>query len=341
MSDNSGHELTEDHMTDRTKSPHNGFAESISGIRREDIVRSAERPKKKKGQIVSGAVRIAVMILCAAVFVYCMFTIVQNLLGYAEAQDYYDKLADIWRDDTDWLSNPGGALVYSQKDYSSLGENENCGEKESGNSATLPFVPAESDEMMRIRARLGALYRQNSDLIAWISIPGTIIDYPVVQTDNNDYYLNHSFNRDYLLAGTIFADYRNDADPLYNYNTVLYGHNLNLTSGTMFSILSKYFTKSFLDEHPDVYIYTNGGIYIYRIFNVAKVAASSGYIRSYFPDGASFVEFANKMAAKSVHKDENLTFDEGDRILTLSTCTNAHISSERYCIQAKLVEIRR
>lgn len=318
------------------------FVDSLSKVTRGNISCSLIPPKKKGKQIASALFRVFIMLLCAAVFVYCVFTIADNLVGYAEAQDYYQKLAELWGQETDYTANPGGVLRYSQKDYSSVLKNQSCNSEIGGSASTvIPALPADSDEMMRIRAKLGALYRQNSDLMAWISIPGTVIDYPVVKTDNNDYYLNHSFNGDYLLAGTLFADYRNELDPEKNYNTIIYGHNLNLSSGTMFSILSNYFVKSYLDEHPDVYIYTNDGIYIYRIFNVAKVKANSGFIRTFFSSESDFISFAEQMASKSVHKDDSLTFTGNDRILTLSTCTNQHFASERYCIQAKLVEIRR
>ncbi len=329
-------------MTEEIKTVENGFADSITKITRDNIVPLSKLPKKNGRQKLSDIVRIVIMLACLSVFVFCIYTIAQNLLDYAEAQNYYDKLAQIWGNDDAYSLNSGGDLAYSQKDYSSLGENKIYSDDSINDNSqtTVTPVPADSDEMTRIKAKLGALYRQNSDLIAWISIPDTVIDYPVVKTDNNDYYLNHSFNGDYLLAGTIFADYRNSKNLLNNYNTVIYGHNLNLSSGTMFSILSNYFKKSYLEEHPDIYIYTTSGIYIYRIFNVAKVKATSGYIRTYFASGDDFVEFANSMASKSVHKDETLEFTESDRLLTLSTCTNEHFASERYCIQARLIEIR-
>lgn len=319
------------------------FAADLSSITKDDIVCSTHPPRSGSGRLTSTLFRVFVVILCGAVFVYCVFTIADNLVGYAEAKDYYEKLAELWGDEADYTANPGGFLKYSQRDYSSVTKNSACDSDIDGTGSTviIPETPTDSDEMMRIRAKLGALYRQNSDLMAWISIPGTVIDYPVVKTDNNDHYLNHSFNGDYLLAGTLFADYRNYLEPEKNYNTIIYGHNLNLSSGTMFSALGNYFVKSFYEEHPNIYIYTMDGIYVYKVFNVAKVKSNSGFIRTFFSSEGDFIDFAEQMASKSVYKDDSLTFSGDDRLLTLSTCTNQHISSERYCIQAKLVEIKR
>lgn len=311
--------------------------QSLKTLAPERLNGGRRAPERRRSQVIGAAVRIGFILLCLCVLVWCIFTLAENILEYASAQDYYDQLiSDIWESDVDLTQNPNGGLLYSGRDYAHS-ETADYESAQSGN--TVENLTWDSDEMTRIRAKLGALYAQNNDLIAWISIPDTIINYPVVLTDNNDYYLNHNFQRDFLIAGTIFADYRNSANLMENYNTVLYGHNVN--AGTMFSSLDKYFTKSFYQSHPDIYLYTMDGIYVYRVFNVAKVAATSGYIRTYFEQPDDFVAFAQKMAEGSVHDNGDVTFTGGDRILTLSTCTNAHLATERYCIQAKLVEVRK
>ncbi|MBR2131590.1 MAG: class B sortase, partial [Oscillospiraceae bacterium] len=108
--------------------------------------------------------------------------------------------------------------------------------------------------MIQLRAKLNALKTQNKDFLAWITIPNTKIDYPTVHTVDNEYYLNHSFEGDYLRAGTIFADYRNSKDLMANKNTVLYGH--NMMSGAMFSCISDFFSRSYFAENRYIYLYT-------------------------------------------------------------------------------------
>lgn len=313
------------------------FTKSLSELRAEDIVLRTPTVRRSKRALKNMVIRWTFLTACLMVLIYCLVSLFHSMMDYAQAQDYYDELAEIWNSDYDGTDNLFGDVLLSEKDYSyaTVGNYE---ASQNQSSSSVEYVSLDSDEMLSVRAKLSALLVQNSDLIGWITIPDTIINYPVAQSDDNVYYLNHSFSGEYLLAGTIFADYRNNSDFLSNYNTVLYGHNLQ--SGNMFSCLGNYFTKSFYEEHPNVEIYTMNGIYVYRIFNVSKVSSKGDYIRTYFANADEFIAFATEKAKSSVFVDENLSFDANDRILTLSTCTNAHNASERYCIQAVLVEVR-
>lgn len=315
------------------------FAQSLAELNPGQMKIHRKAPKKKPSERIFAASRILIIVVCLGVFVYCSVTLVQNLLDYAEAQDYYNKLVeDIWNQEGDLTENPYGDVIFSERDYI-FDTTADYASSQSQSGINVDFVSVDSDEMLRLKAKLGALYAQNNDFIAWITIPDTIINYPVVLTDNNEYYLNHNFQGDFLIAGTVFADYRNSASLMDNYNTILYGHNVN--SGTMFSCLCNYFTKSYFNAHPEIYLYTMDGIFVYEVFNVSKVSSTSDYIRTYFKTPEDFVTFAQEKAASSVFVNEDITFTGDDRILTLSTCTNAHNPAERYCIQAKLVEVRK
>lgn len=315
------------------------FAKSLAELTPGQVQVRTSAPKKRLSERISSISRILIIVVCLSVFVYCSVTLVQNLMDYAEAQDYYDKLVEeIWNQEGDLTENPYGDVIFSERDYF-CDATADYASSQSQVGGNVGYVPVDSDEMLRLKAKLGALYAQNNDFIAWITIPDTIINYPVVLTDNNEYYLNHNFQGDFLIAGTIFADYRNSASLMDNYNTILYGHNVN--SGTMFSCLGNYFTKSFFNAHPNIYLYTMDGIFVYEVFNVSKVSSTSDYIRTYFKTPEDFVTFAEEKAASSVFVNEDITFTGDDRILTLSTCTNAHNPAERYCIQAKLVEVRK
>ncbi|MGM9681383.1 MAG: class B sortase [Eubacteriales bacterium] len=315
------------------------FAQSLAELTPDQMKIRRAAPKKKPSERFFAVFRLLIIVACLGVFVYCSVTLVQNLLDYAEAQDYYDKLVEeIWNQEGDLTDNPYGDVIFSERDYF-YGTTADYASSQSQSGSNAGFVSVDSDEMLLLKAKLGALYAQNNDFIAWITIPDTIINYPVVLTDDNEYYLNHNFQGDFLIAGTIFADYRNSANLMDNYNTILYGHNVQ--SGTMFSSLGNYFTKSFFNAHPYIYLYTMDGIFVYEVFNVSKVSSSSDYIRTYFKTPEDFVAFAEDKAASSVFVKEDLTFTGDDRILTLSTCTNAHNPAERYCIQAILVEVRK
>ncbi len=314
------------------------FLNSIGNKKKKDLL---DDSSSKKNRFDFGKLlRILIIIACLGVFIYCIVTLVSTVLAYSKSQNYYDDLAVLWNDDISPYENLNGDLLFCEKDYQNqpapdYSEAKNVSDNQIG------YVQIDSDEMLRIKAKLSALFAQNNDLVAWITIPGTIVNYPVVHTtaDKEDFYLNHDFKGDYNIAGTIFIDARNSGDLSKNYNTVIYGHNVN--AGTMFSKLSDYFTKSYYEEHREILIYTMKGVFVYEIFNVSKVSSKGDYIKTYFPTAQSFIEFATRRARDSVFVDDDLVFTGSDRIITLSTCTNSHNNAKRYCIHARLVEIRK
>ena len=92
-----------------------------------------------------------------------------------------------------------------------------------------------------------SLLSRNKDVIGWLYCPDTVINYPVVQGENNDQYLRKDLDGKYLVSGTLFADYRNGALG-EDANYIIYGHNMK--NGTMFSLLAKYKQQSYYDKHP-------------------------------------------------------------------------------------------
>lgn len=287
-------------------------------------------------------VRWGALAVCLAVLVGSVASIVKSLVGYQEAGSYYDSLAQLWQGEADEDGNLFGMLAIGGKDtnHKSTADYANA-QNSTAENQPIEEVEADSETLNLIRGKLSALRQQNDDLVGWISVPDSRIDYPVVQAEDNDYYLNHAFDRSYLAAGTIYIDYRNSKDFTENYNTIIYGH--NMLSGAMFSCISDFFSRNYFNENRYIYIYTDQGIYVYKTFNIYKVKIDKdvSYIRRNFASGEEFVEFCNSMLQKSAVKVDDIDFNENDRIITLSTCTNAHNDNERYCLQAKLVEIRK
>lgn len=114
------------------------------------------------------------------------------------------------------------------------------------------------------------VFAQNDDLIGWISIPGTRIDYPVMQTkDNPDFYLKHAFDKSYSNYGVPYAAENCDAD--ISDNMVIYGHHMN--NGSMFSDLCKYESEDFYKEHKTIYFDTLGGYGEYEVIAAFKTVA--------------------------------------------------------------------
>lgn len=309
------------------------FAKSLAKMKTRNIAES-QTVKKRYGTKLLWLVS---LVTCLAVFVYCFSSVLKSALGYIESDELYDSVAQIWENghlDFDQGNGSGAAkdkLLYTTPSYV---------DAQSG----IPGVSVNpddkvSDALLQVRMYLNALRIQNPDLVGWIIVDGTNISYPVVQAKNNDYYLDRGFDGKYSGSGAIFMDYRNHVKLSYNQNTVIYGHNMN--SGAMFHQLSKFFNKSFFKENGTVRILTDDGVYVYEIYSVSEVKATFNYIQTYFSTDEEFMELVGELVKKSKYQNEPYEFDKDDKLLTLSTCTNAHNNAYRYCISAYLVEIQR
>ncbi len=167
------------------------------------------------------------------------------------------------------------------------------------------------------------VHQKNQKLIGWVKIDDTIIDYPVMQTINNEYYLDHNFNQEEDRNGCIFMDYQCDVVKGCD-NCILEGHHMK--SGKMFGTLNKYSSESYFEEHPVIQfdtIYEKGKYQVMYVFR-SKVYSEEDVTFKYyqFINAASEMEFnsyLNEMAALSLY-DTGVTAAYGDKLLTLSTC---------------------
>ncbi len=175
---------------------------------------------------------------------------------------------------------------------------------------------------------LAALQAVNPDVLGWIYIPGTIISYPLLQGEDNNYYLNYTWDYQPSYRGSIYLDCKNSPD-LTDYNTIIFGH--NLLDDTMFSDLHKYKDPEFWKSQPHIYLVTADGIHRYRIYAAFEVPTNVIAYRLRFDDTQK-QEFIDSGLAWSIH-DAGVTPTVEDRFLTLSTCTGV-IKSNRWVIQA-------
>ena len=164
-----------------------------------------------------------------------------------------------------------------------------------------------------------SLKEKNSDTVAWIKVEGTDIDYPVVQASNNEYYLNHSFDKSSNGAGWIFADYKNKIDGTDD-NIVVFGHNRR--DGSMFSSLKNVLTaKWYNDENNRMITFiTEQENISYEVFSVYQIENEDYYIKTEFTE-KSFLNFLQTIKRRSI-KNFGVDVDKTDSILTLSTCAN-------------------
>ena len=180
------------------------------------------------------------------------------------------------------------------------------------------------------------LLKQNKDTVGWLIVNNTNINYPVVQTTNNDYYLKHAFDRSKNYAGWVYADFRNNFDTLSK-NTVIYAHGRK--DGVMFGSLNNALKKNWYTnlENQIIQLSTIKYNTMWQIFSVYKIEAESYYITTDFSNSDSFGEFVKTMEERSIY-DFGVDVSYDDRLLTLSTCFND--KGTRLVVQAKLVKIQ-
>ena len=180
------------------------------------------------------------------------------------------------------------------------------------------------------------LINKNPDTIGWIKVLGTDINYPVVQTNNNDFYLTHSFDKSYNKAGWIFADYinKNLKNNELDKNTIIYGHNRQ--NNSMFGTLSNVFKEEWLRNKENHYINfsTLNNNMVWKVFSTYTIEKEEYYIQSNFSSDEEYISFLNTIKNRSTYKyDVNISKE--DKILTLSTCTN--VGKGRTVLHAKLI----
>lgn len=180
------------------------------------------------------------------------------------------------------------------------------------------------------------LQKENPDIYAWITIPDTEIDYPVLQSESDDtYYLNHTVEKKKGLPGSIYSESQNRKD-FSDPNTVLYGHNMK--NGSMFAGLHKFSDEDYMTEHQKVIIYTPEHILTYKVF--AAVVYDNRHILNCFDYSkiSGKEEFLQSLKdsrnLSNVYIDTNI--DEGDRLLTLSTCNSN--TEQRFIVEAVLTD---
>lgn len=182
------------------------------------------------------------------------------------------------------------------------------------------YLTADFDEIKKI----------NNEVVGWLNIPNTNVNYPVLQHSNNSYYLNHSFDKTKNNAGWVFMDYRNSKTELEN-NTIIYGH--NRLDGSMFGSLKNLTKKDYLDGKSHViYLSTPEHNYAFEIFSIYRIDTTDDYIKTEFKNN-DYVDWLELMKSRSIY-DFKVDISEDDKIITLSTCYK-HV--KKLVVHAKLV----
>lgn len=175
----------------------------------------------------------------------------------------------------------------------------------------------------------------NKDTVGWIKFNQDKINYPIVHTNDNNYYLNRSFDGKTNQAGTIFMDYRNDS--FDNKNVVLFGH--SMLDESMFGSLKDIHDVHFFDTEANNYIQIinrNNEVYTYQIFSYYLIEKEEYYIKTSFNNDTEFQNFLNTISGRS-YRNFNVDVTTNDTILTLSTCVGTGNTSQRNVVHAKRI----
>lgn len=176
------------------------------------------------------------------------------------------------------------------------------------------------------------LSKINSDYKFWIEVPGTNINYPVVQTNNNEFYLNHNFYKQNSIGGSIFLNSKDNINK--SQNLIIFGHNMKNKS--MFGTLDNFKDKTFFNNNKYIYLFKGNKKYTYEIFSGAIVKGSDNYLITDFSHKDDFSNYIKMINSKSI-VNRKLAFNNDSKILTLSTCSY-EFDDARFIILAKLIK---
>lgn len=192
------------------------------------------------------------------------------------------------------------------------------------------------------QAELAEAKKSNADTMAWLYIPGAEVDDPVVQAEDNGYYLHLDENGNYAVWGCYYADCRDHFDGRdgLDTNTVIYGHSASNCDpdGPKFTKLYRYMDADFVEENPYIYLSVEGENLIFQITACFVTDISFDYIAPN-PTGTELTEFFDAVARKNWLDMDGVSFSEGDKVLTLSTCCRKYDNSgnQRLVLMAKLL----
>lgn len=248
-------------------------------------------------------VTIIILIICIAVFLVSAFKIFSYVQERKAASDAYSDLKQVVQVEDSRKSNTE--------------EDKNI---DNGDSFSVDF---------------DALSAINDDITGWIRCEGTKIDYPVMHTDNNDYYLSHLYDGKVNSSGAIFMDSRNE-DINSDKNVVIYGHSMK--NGTMFNSLKKYKDQKYYENYPEIMLYTPDGNYVMELVSGTIEDGYEDFLRFDFEDEDDYINYVQSFIDRSSFVSD-VTVSSDDRIATLCTCSYEK-ENARYVVIGKLTPVK-
>ena len=187
---------------------------------------------------------------------------------------------------------------------------------------------------------LEALQEINPDVIGWIAIPGTKLSYPLVQGEDNEFYLDHNWKKESNISGAIFLESTNQRN-FSDFHTIIYGHRMR--DNSMFGLLKYYQESAYWKEHPDFYVAVGKNIYRYAVFSAHETSITSHVYRLDLEEKGlekEFLQFcigSSVLLTDSIPEWEAYTTTSKVQVVTLSTCTGRGHTT-RWVVQGYLVQ---
>ncbi|MBR2740700.1 MAG: class B sortase [Oscillospiraceae bacterium] len=262
------------------------------------------------------ALNVAVILL-VGIFIYSTSRMIFVGKQYSQSKDSYSGLNQYMTFDPGETGTPGDTGNISGMDGGMT-------EVEIGKYIRL----------QQLGANFASLREINGDVVGWIEIAGTALNYPVTQCSNNDYYLNHLFTGEYNICGCPFLDYRTSSG-FDSRNNIIYGHRMN--DGSMFTCIQNYSSQSFYNNNPTATLYTPTGTYVIEFFSGYVSAARGEPWKVTFSSDDAFQQWHDNLIEKSDFTSD-VSFSVSDCVVTLSTCSHA-FENARYVLHGVLREV--
>lgn len=284
-------------------------------MKKKKMTRVEYQKKLRRKRMRLKPVPFAILILiCSSIFIFSLYTLVTWQLDNNKIKNLHSEIDDI--------SN--GEFIKDKGDAFNPPDDK---DSDYWYYIDLPFYNVDFDELLK----------KNKDTVAFIHMENNNINYPVVQSKDNSYYLTHAFDKSYNEAGWVFLDYRNNINSL-SFNNIIYGHGrLNKTVfGSLKDTLDKEWQSN--KDNLAIYISTPNENMIFQIFSIYTIKSESYYINTLFNNKNEKSKWLDTMIQRNTSAI-NTSVDTNDKILTLSTCLDDN--GGRVVVQAKLIKTQK
>lgn len=285
------------------------------------------KPRKKRK--LSRTVYLSLIIILSSVMLFSLYKVIDIMLQYRAGDSEYEDIANelVVEYETFVIPSPSAPEdtvvhidteappVDTTPETSSPVESETETETEEQQKEPTPL---KESVIVVPKIDTAALKEKNPDFAGWIYLHDTVMNYPVAQAEDNDYYLDHTFYGQKNINGCIFIDYRIDLDRDDNKNLIFYGHHMN--SGAMFAILRRYVWYDFYYSHKYIVYVTEEGPYLITVFSAYNVSVASDAWQTEFSSDEEYAQWLKKIKSAS-EVPTSLTPTVNDKIATLTTCS--------------------